>query len=75
MRLISQLIKSISKVVKKLLKFFHDTAIFTFFVLPEGGINPVVLMLNLNDSDYTRSLLAYLCDIATNFLMPFNNYH
>ena len=53
MRLISQLIKGISRVLKKLLKSFSGTAILTSFVLPAAGIFPVILILNLNDSECT----------------------
>ena len=52
MRLISQLINSISRVLQKLLKYFNGSANSTSFVLPAAGIFPVVLILNLNDSDY-----------------------
>ena len=52
MRLISQLIKGISRVLQKLLKYFNGTTILTSFVLPVAGVFPVILILNLNDSDY-----------------------
>ena len=51
MRLISQLINDISRVLQKLLKYFNGTAISTSFVLPAAGVFPVILILNLNDSD------------------------
>ena len=51
MRLISQLINGISRVLQKLLKCFNATAISTSFVLPAVGIFPVILTLNLNHSD------------------------
>ena len=38
MRLISQLIIDISRVLQKLLKYFNGTAISTFFVLPAAGL-------------------------------------
>ena len=37
-RLISQLIKGISRVLQNLLKFFNCTAISTSFVLPAAGV-------------------------------------
>ena len=39
MRLISKLIKDISLVLQKLLKYFNGTAILTLFVLPLLGLN------------------------------------
>ena len=47
MRLISQLIKNISSVLQKVLKYFNDIAISTFFALPAAGVFPVILILNL----------------------------
>ena len=38
MRLISILIKGISRVLQKLPKYFNSTAIWTFFVLSSEGI-------------------------------------
>ena len=51
MRLISQLINNISRVLEKLLKYFNGTAILTSFVEPVAGVFPVVLVLYLNESD------------------------
>ena len=51
MRLISQLINGISRVLQKLLKYFNGTAISTSFVLPAAGVFHVILILNLDDSD------------------------
>ena len=51
MRLISQLINDISRVLQKLLKCFNGTAILTSFVLPAAGVFPVILVLYLTDSD------------------------
>ena len=53
MRLISQLIKGISRVLQKLLKYFNDTAILTFFVFPSAVVFPVILILELNDLELT----------------------
>ena len=50
-RLISQLVKSISRVQQKLLNYFNGTATSTSFVLPAAGVFPVILTLNLNDSE------------------------
>ena len=49
MRISSQLIKEIPRVLQKLLKYFNGTAIFTSFVLPAAGVFPVMLISNLND--------------------------
>ena len=48
-RLISQLIKEISRVLQKFLNYFNSTIISTFFVLPATVI-PVIFCLNLNES-------------------------
>ena len=50
MRLISQLIKGISRVLQKLLKYFDDTAILASFVLLAAGVFPVIFSLDLNDA-------------------------
>ena len=49
MRLISQLINGISRVLQKLLKYFNDTAISTSFVFLAARDFPVVLVLCVND--------------------------
>ena len=51
MRLISQLINGISRVLQKLLKYFNGTAVLTSFVFPAAGVLPVILTLYLNVSD------------------------
>ena len=51
MRLNSQLIKYISRVLQKLLKYFNDTAILTFVVLSSAGMFSVIFILDLNDSE------------------------
>ena len=48
MRLISRLIKGISRVLPKLLKYSNGTAILTSFVLPIGGVLPVVFTANVD---------------------------
>ena len=49
MRLISQLIKSFSRVLKKLLKYFNGTIISIFFA-PPSAVLPVILCLNLKEA-------------------------
>ena len=76
MRLISQLINGISRVLQKLLKYFNGTIISTSFVLPSGGVFPVIFILDLNDSESVKFYyLAHLCIIVINFEMFLNNYH
>ena len=48
-RLISQLIKEIFRVLQKLLKYFSGTIISTFFVL-SSPVGPVIFTLKLNES-------------------------
>ena len=47
MRLISQLIKGISRALQKLLKYFNSTIILTSF-MPQSTVSPVMFCLNLN---------------------------
>ena len=54
LRLISQLISVISRILQKLLKYFNGTAILTSFVLPSAGFFPVNYALNLNDSKFAK---------------------
>ena len=54
MRLVSQLIKGISRALQKLLKYFDCTTILTFFVLIAAWVFSVTLALNLNDSDSVK---------------------
>ena len=51
LRLISQLINDILRAIQKLLKDFNGTDISKFFVLRASGVFPVILILDLNDSD------------------------
>ena len=46
----SQLIKGISKVVQKLLKYFNGTIISTSCILPSSQVWPVIFVLKLNES-------------------------
>ena len=50
-RLISQLINDILRGIQKLLKYFNGTDISKIFVLWASGVFPVILILDLNDSD------------------------
>ena len=51
-RLASQLIKGISRVLQKLLKYFSGTIISTSFsLLLLLGVFPVIFILDLNDSE------------------------
>ena len=54
MRLTSQLINGISRVLQKLLKYFNGTIILTSFVLPSVGVFPVIFILDLNDSESVK---------------------
>ena len=54
MRLISQLIKGISKILQIILKYFNDTTTLTSFVFPAAGVFPVILILNSNDSEFVK---------------------
>ena len=48
MRYILYLISGIPRILQKC---FNDTAIFTSLALPAAGVHPVILSLNLNDSE------------------------
>ena len=58
MRLISQLINGISKILQKLLKYFNGAAISTSFALPSAGVFPVIFILDLNDSESIELLFG-----------------
>ena len=49
-KLISQLIKGISRFLQKLLRYFNGAIISTSFSLPTAGLFPVIFILDLNDS-------------------------
>ena len=53
MKLISQPIKGISRVLQKILRYFNGTAVLTSCLLPGAGVFPVILILNLSNSDST----------------------
>ena len=50
-RLSSQLINDILRVLQKLIKYFNGTDSSIFFVLRISGSFPVIFILDLNDSD------------------------
>ena len=54
MRLISQLIKGISRVLQKLLKYFNGTDISTSVVLPAAPVFPVIFSLGLSNSEFSK---------------------
>ena len=54
MRLTSQLINGISRVLQKLPKYFNGTFISRYFELPSLGVFPVIFILGLNDSESVR---------------------
>ena len=51
-RLISQLINGILRVLQKLLKYFNGTTILASFTLPSVWAFPVILILDLNDLEF-----------------------
>ena len=53
-----QLIKGISRVLQKLLKYFNGTIISTSFPLPLSGVFPVIFILDLNDSESVKLLFG-----------------
>ena len=57
-KLISNLIKDISRVLPKLLKYFNGTPISTSSVLTSTGVLPVIFALNLNDSESTMLVIV-----------------
>ena len=54
MRLTSQLVNGISRVLQKLFKYFNGTIISTSFSLPAAGVFPVIFILDLNDSESAK---------------------
>ena len=54
LRLISQFIVDISRVLQKLLKYFNGTAILTSFVLPLSVFLSIIFTLDRNDSEFVR---------------------
>ena len=58
MRLISHLIKGISRVFHKIIKHFNGTAAPKCFVLPLTGVFPVVQILDFNDLEFFIALVG-----------------
>ena len=54
MRLTSQLINGISRVLQKLLNYFNGKTISRSFILPSAGVFPVIFILDLNDSESVK---------------------
>ena len=52
-RRIWQLVNSILRVLQTLLKYFKCTAILTSFTLPSVDFLPVILILDLNDLEFS----------------------
>ena len=75
MRLISKLIKDISLVLEKLLKYFNGTAILTLFVLPLLGLLPVIFTLDLNNLESAIFLILHkLPDVFEKLSLYVINY-
>ena len=53
LRLSLQLIKSISKVFQKWVKYFNGTAIGTYFELPSAGVSPAIVVFDFSDWEFT----------------------
>ena len=54
MRLTSQLINGISRILQKLLKYFNGTIISISFVLPSTGVFAAIFILDLNDLESVK---------------------
>ena len=74
LKLASPLIKGISRVLQKLLKYFNGTIISTSFSLPSLGVFPVIFILDLNDSESAKLSFGSSLYIATKFQMFLHNY-
>ena len=82
-RLISKVVKGISRVLQKLLKYFNGTAILTSFVLPAAGFFSVIFTLNLNNALLPGKSGLFYCylkmgqfyNISIKFLISLSNYH
>ena len=57
-RLTSQLINGISRVLQKLLKYFNGTIISASLALPLARVFPVIFTLNSNDSESAKLLFG-----------------
>ena len=49
-KLNSQLVNGIARILQKLLKYFNRTIISTFFITPSLSVWPVIFVLKLNES-------------------------
>ena len=58
MRLSSQVINGLSRVLQKLLKSLNGTTISTIFVLPLVGVFTVIFTLDLNNSKSVKLLFG-----------------
>ena len=58
MRLSSQVINGLSRVLQKLLKSLNGTTISTTFVLPLVGVFTVIFTLDLNNSKSVKLLFG-----------------
>ena len=67
-KLISQLIKGISRVLQKLLKYFSGTALLTSFVLAASDVLYANFALNLNDSE--SAIIAFGSSILYCYKFP-----
>ena len=66
-RLTSQLIKGISRVLQKLLKYFNGIIILTSFILPPAGAFSIIFTLDLNYSEFAK------LSFRSSFKMLLNN--
>ena len=57
-RLTSQLINDVSRVLKNWLKYFNGTIISTSFLFPSAGVFLVIFTLDLNDSEFAKLSLG-----------------
>ena len=51
---LTELINGISRVHRKLLKYFNDIIVLTSFVLPPARVLPIIFTLDLNDSESAK---------------------
>ena len=59
-RLISKVVKGISRVLQKLLKYFNGTAILTSFVLPAAGFFLCYFYIKFKQCTITRKIRTIL---------------
>ena len=76
-RLTSQLINYISRVLQKLFKYFNCTVISTSFVIPSTGVFPVIFTLDfrIRIQKLLNYHLAHPCNISTRSQVLLNNYY